>query len=55
MLAQRLKALLGAGELPNVKALREEFAPRQPELPVVRIEMPTIHSYDALLGAAVAA
>ena len=55
VLAQRLEALLGAGELPNVKALREEFAPRQPELPAVRVDMPTIRSYDSLLGAAVAA
>lgn len=55
ILAQRLEALLDAGELPNVKALREEFAPRQPELPTVRVEMPAIRNYDALLGAAVAA
>lgn len=55
LLARRLEALLGTGELPNIKALREEFAPRQPELPAVRVEMPAIRSYDALLGAVVAA
>jgi len=55
VLGQRLEALLGAGELPNLKALREEFAPRQPELPAVRVDMPAIRSYDSLLGAAVAA
>jgi len=55
VLAQRLEALLSAGELPNVKALREEFAPRQPELPAVRVDMPAIRTYDSLLGVAVAA
>jgi len=55
LLAQRLEALLGAGELPNLKVLREEFAPRQPELPVVRVDMPAIRSYDELLDARVAA
>ena len=55
VLAQRLEALLGVGELPDVKALREEFAPRQTELPTVRIEIPHAGSYDALLGEAVPA
>jgi hypothetical protein len=54
VLAQRLEALLSAGELPNVKALREEFAPRQPELPAVRVDMPAIRTYDALLDAVAA-
>jgi hypothetical protein len=49
MLAARLEVLLDAGELPNVKALREEFAPRRTELPAVRVEIPAPGSYDALL------
>jgi len=49
VLAARLEMLLDAGELPNVKALREEFAPRRTELPAVRVEIPAPGSYDALL------
>ena len=49
MLAQRLDALLAAGELPDVKRLREEFAPRKTELPHVTVEIPPIASYDAFL------
>jgi hypothetical protein len=55
VLAQRLEALLGSGQLPDVKALREEFAPRQTELPTVRVEIPPVRSYDALLDEAVPA
>jgi len=55
VLAQRLETLLGAGELPDLNTLREEFAPRQNELPAVCVEMPPVRSYDALLGAAVPA
>src|ERR1019366_7197128 len=32
-LAERLQALLAAGELPDLRKLREEFAPRKVELP----------------------
>ena len=55
VLAGRLEMLLDAGELPNIKALREEFAPRQTELPAVRVEIPAPGSYDALLGEGVTA
>jgi hypothetical protein len=55
LLAERLDQLLEAGELPSVKALREQFAPRQAELPAVCVEIPAPGSYDALLGEAVAA
>ena len=48
-LAERLEALLAAGELPDVKRLREEFAPRTFELPLITVEMPTARIYDALL------
>jgi hypothetical protein len=48
-LAERLDALLVAGELPDVKRLREEFAPRQAELPQVTVEIPAASVYDALL------
>src|SRR5487761_2375144 len=49
VLAQRLDALLVAGELPDVKRLREEFAPRKAELPQVTVEIPAASVYDALL------
>ena len=55
MLADRLEALLDAGELPDVKALRDEFAPRPAQLPTVHVEIPTASSYDALLAEAVTA
>jgi len=51
-LAERLEALLVAGELPDVQRLREEFAPRQPELPQVTVEIPAASVYDALLPSA---
>jgi hypothetical protein len=51
-LAQRLEALLVAGALPDLKRLRAEFAPRQPELPQITIEIPAASVYDALLPSA---
>jgi hypothetical protein len=47
VLAQRLEALLAAGELPEVKRLREEFAPRQTQLPPIRVEVPAVSVYRA--------
>ena len=49
VLGERLDALLAVGELPDVKRLREEFAPRQAVLPQLRIEIPAVSVYDALL------
>jgi len=49
VLAQRLEALLIAGELPDVKRLCEEFAPRKAELPQVTVQIPAPSIYDALL------
>jgi len=49
VLAERLDELLVAGVLPDVKRLREEFAPRKAELPQVTVEMPAASRYDALL------
>ena len=49
VLAERLDALLAAGELPELKKLREEFAPRKPEIPLITVVMPAARSYDALL------
>jgi hypothetical protein len=51
-LAQRLEALLLAGELPDLKRLRAEFAPRTPELPQITVEIPAASVYDALLPSA---
>jgi hypothetical protein len=50
VLAERLEALLVGGELPELKRLREEFAPRQAALPQVSVAIPATRSYDALLG-----
>ena len=52
VLAQRLETLLAAGELPDLKRLREEFAPRQPERPQITIDIPAVSRYDALLPSA---
>ena len=49
VLAQRLDALLAVGELPDVRRLREEFAPHKAELPQVTVEIPAPSIYDALL------
>ncbi len=49
VLAQRLDALLAAGELPDVKRLREEFAPRKTDQPQITVEIPAASVYDALL------
>jgi len=52
VLAQRLELLLEAGELPDVKRLREEFAPRKAELPQITVKIPPASIYDALLPSA---
>jgi hypothetical protein len=49
VLAERLEALLATGELPDLRKLREEFAPRKVELPLITVEMPMARVYDALL------
>jgi hypothetical protein len=49
VLAQRLDVLRLAGELPDVKRLREEFAARATEVPQVTVEIPPASRYDALL------
>jgi hypothetical protein len=55
VLAARLNALLVDGSLPDLKLLREEFAPRQSDHPVVRVEIPPASCYDDLLDSEVAA
>jgi hypothetical protein len=49
VLAERLEALLAAGDLPDLKQLRDEFAPRQALCPEVVVEMPPVAIYDELL------
>ena len=49
VLAERLDALRVAGELPDVKRLREEFAPRKAEVPQLTVQIPAPSVYDALL------
>ena len=48
-LAERLDELLAAGELPDLKRLREEFAPTKSELPQITVNIPAASSYDAML------
>ena len=52
VLAQRLDELLLADELPQLKRLREEFAPRHAEPPSITVEIPAVRVYDALLPSA---
>jgi hypothetical protein len=52
VLAERLEALLLAGELPDVQRLRAEFVPRTTQLPQITIEIPAASIYDALLPSA---
>jgi hypothetical protein len=54
VLAAHLNALLVDGKLPDLKALREEFAPRHADCPIVNVEMPPASSYDDLLDKEVA-
>lgn len=54
VLAERLDALDLAGELPDLSALKNEFAPRENLCPEVVVEMPDACVYDALLLEAVA-
>jgi hypothetical protein len=49
VLADRLDALRLAGELPDVKRLREEFAPRKALMPQLTVVLPPVACYDALL------
>jgi hypothetical protein len=50
LLAARLEALLAAGQIPELKALREEFAPRTSvSPPEVCVSIPEASVYDALL------
>jgi len=49
VLALRLDALLAHGQLPDIKLLREEFAPRHSEVPHVTVNMPAPSCYDTLL------
>lgn len=48
-LALRLRALLDAGELPQLKTLREAFAPDPGQIPKVRVDTVALSSYDRLL------
>ncbi|HEY8518896.1 MAG TPA: IS21 family transposase, partial [Gammaproteobacteria bacterium] len=48
--ATRLAELGITEELPNLEALRNEFAPRAPLQPSVQVELPTLAAYDRLVG-----
>jgi len=48
--ATRLAELGITEELPDLEALRSEFAPRAPLQPSVQVELPTLAAYDRLVG-----
>lgn len=51
ILADKLEALLAAHRLPDLLALSEEFAPRtQSSAPQVAVDLPSAHTYDALIA-----
>jgi transposase InsO family protein len=50
-LAQRLAHLLDAAMLPELELLETEFAPREPSVPEVCVQLPALASFDALLSA----
>jgi hypothetical protein len=49
-LAGELEAILAAGELPDLAALRQRFMPSATAVPVVTVTLPAAVIYDALLG-----
>ena len=51
-LAGVLAAMQVRDELPDIDELREQFAPRQPAMPEVRVVPPATEVYDELLEAA---
>jgi hypothetical protein len=52
-LAAELEQSLARNQLPDINALRERLAPRATIIPSVAIILPTLASYDGLIGAAV--
>lgn len=48
-LAGELSALHERGELPNIEALRERFAPRPALMPTVQVVLPALAGYDVLI------
>jgi len=47
-LAAALEAILAAGELPDLEALRSRFAPARGPIPQIDVRLPSLASYDAL-------
>jgi hypothetical protein len=48
-LAIELERLCDRQELPNLDRLRQQFAPRQGDVPHVAVVLPSLATYDALL------
>ena len=53
-LATALDVMLAAGKLPDLLALRERFAAAATTPPAVSVALPSIGTYDALLGVGLA-
>lgn len=51
-LAGELTVLMARGELPDIYALRDRFAPRPSVMPDVEVVLPSTAVYDELLEAA---
>ncbi|WP_069269009.1 hypothetical protein [Paraburkholderia nodosa] len=54
VLAGQLDAMLETGELPDLKALRDRYAPREAQCPDVEVQMPPVAVYHELLEKVVA-
>jgi hypothetical protein len=50
VIAHRLGELSAAGMLPDLDALRAQFAPRIPLQPTVHVRLPPLAAYDELVG-----
>jgi hypothetical protein len=50
-LADQLAAMLAAGDLPAMPALRARFAPDPALLPSVSVQLASLRGYEALIGA----
>ena len=48
-LAQALEQCLAQGQLPDLNALRARFSPDPARLPQVRVHLPALRDYEALL------
>lgn len=51
-LAAELEAILDGGDLPDLRALQQQFTPPAAAAPTVTVSLPAAIAYDALLSSA---